>query len=30
MNGSGHLYDKNIPEVISGQGHVMRLSQGQI
>ena len=24
------LHDKNIHEVISGQGHVMRLSQGQM
>ena len=24
------LHDKNIPEMISGQGHVMRRSQGQM
>ena len=24
------LHDKNIPEMISGQGHVIRLSQGQM
>ena len=24
------LHDKNSPEMISGQGHVMRLSQGQM
>ena len=24
------LHDKNIPEVIIGQGHVMRLNQGQM
>ena len=24
------LYDKNIPEMNSGQGHVMRLSQRQM
>ena len=23
-------HDKKIPEVISGQGHVMRLNQGQM
>ena len=24
------LHDKNIPDMISGQGHVIRLSQGQM
>ena len=24
------LHDKNIPEMITGQGHVMRLSQGHM
>ena len=24
------LHDKNMPDMISGQGHVMRLSQGQM
>ena len=24
------LHDKNIPEVISGEGHVIRPSQGQM
>ena len=24
------LHDKNIPDMISGQGHVMRLSQGHM
>ena len=24
------LHDKNIPDMISGQGHVMHLSQGQM
>ena len=24
------LHDKNMPDKISGQGHVMRLSQGQM
>ena len=24
------MYDKNIPDMISGQGRVMRLSQGQM
>ena len=24
------LYDKNIPEVIGGQGHVMRRNQSQM
>ena len=24
------LHDKNIPEMINGQGHMMRLSQGHM